>query len=181
MASSPGGNLCFAEPDSDPGVLLLAQNATVRLERAGADRQMPLDNFFLGAYEVALQQDELLTFIEVPGLAPGEKASYQRFGVLERPLASVAVIASTVDDGSALRDVRIAVGCVGERPVRAREAEVLLEGVLRDDEIRLQQAANLAATSADAIDDHRASAEYRRHLVGVLTMRAVKDVLIGSL
>src|SRR5688572_20505131 len=59
-----GGNLCFAEPHADPGTLLQVYNATVQLERQGRSRTLPLDAFFIDSFEVAVEEDELMTAID---------------------------------------------------------------------------------------------------------------------
>ena len=171
-----GGNLCFGEPDADPGVLLLAYGARVHLARAGATRGLLLDEFFVGPFEVAIESGEILTRIEVPPLPPRSAASYQRFGVLERPLASVAATVSLSANGTGIEDVRIAVGCAGPRPFRALEAEQMLRGGALDElPVRLNEASEIAGSATDAVADHRGSAVYKRHLVSVLTRRAVVE------
>jgi carbon-monoxide dehydrogenase medium subunit len=168
-----GGNLCFGEPDADPGVLLLVYGASVHLARVGTTRGLPLDEFLVGPFEVAIEPDEILTHIQVPPLPRRSAVSYQRFGVLERSLASVAASVSLSADGTGLEDVRIGVGCAGPRPFRAVEAEQALRGAGLDEALaRLTDASGLAGTATDAVTDHRGSAEYKRHLVTVLTRRA---------
>jgi carbon-monoxide dehydrogenase medium subunit len=171
-----GGNLCFGEPDADPGVLLLVYGARVHLARAGTTRAMLLDDFFVGPFEVAIEPGEILTRIDVPPLPPRSAASYLRFGVLERPLASVAASLSLTADGTGIEDVRIAVGCAGPRPFRAVEAEHVLRAAgLNELSARLNEASEKAGSATDAIADHRGSAVYKRHLVSVLTRRAVVE------
>jgi carbon-monoxide dehydrogenase medium subunit len=171
-----GGNLCFGEPDADPGVLLLVYGARVHLARSGTTRGMPLDDFFVGPFEVAIEPGEILTRIDVPPLPPRSAASYQRFGVLERPLASVAASVSLSADGTSFEDVRIAVGCAGPRPFRAVEAEqVLRDAGLNEVTARLNEASERAGSATEAVTDHRGSAAYKRHLVSVLTRRTVVD------
>lgn len=166
-----GGNFCFAEPHSDPGALLQVYDARVKIEKAGSQRSIPLEELFVGPFETRLEGDELLTEILVPPLPPRSEAAYLKFGFLERPSVGVAV-ALTVDDGL-LRDARIAVGCVGPVPRRLREAEALLRGKeIGECAARLPEAARVAARASEAISDLHGSAEYKEHLVGVLLGRA---------
>jgi aerobic carbon-monoxide dehydrogenase medium subunit len=169
-----GGNLCFAEPHADPGTLLQVYDAQVRLERQASTRMLAVEAFCVGAFEVALAEDELLTEIEVPCLPAHTAAAYRKFGVLERPSVGVAVAVTALPDG--VQDVRIAVGCVGPTPRRMREAEALLCGQAIDAvQARLPAAGVLAGQAADAVSDLHGSAEYKEYLVGVLLRRAFAD------
>lgn len=171
-----GGNLCFAEPHADPGTLLQVYDARAKIETAGGERTIPLDQLFVGPFETSLSGDELLTEILVPPLPPGSEAAYLKFGFLERPSVGVAV-ALTLDDGL-LKDARIAVGCVGPAPRRMREVEALLKGKEIGKSVALlPEAGRLAAGASDAITDLHGSAEYKAHLVGVLLSRAFQQAL----
>jgi carbon-monoxide dehydrogenase medium subunit len=166
-----GGNLCFAEPHADPGTLLLVYDASVRLERRDSTRTLPVEQFFVGPFEVALEEDELLTDIRVPPLPEHTAAAYMKFGLLERPSVGVGVAVTVVPDG--VREVRVAVGCAGPTPRRMREAEALLGG--RDIaavRAALPRAGELAGRAADAVSDLHGSAEYKAYMVGVLLRRA---------
>jgi carbon-monoxide dehydrogenase medium subunit len=169
-----GGSLCFGEPDSDPATALLALDARVRLERNGNARTVRVDDFLLGPFEVALESAELLTHVEVPRPAPRSGARYLRFGVLERPLVTVAAAVTLSPDLRVVEDTRIAIGCAGPRPFRAIEAEALLRGRSLDEALaRLPEAGRAAGLATDAVADHRASVEYRKAIVDVLVRRAV--------
>lgn len=169
-----GGNLCFAEPHADPGTLLQVYDASVRLERQRSARTLSIDAFFVGAFEVALQEDELLTEIQVPCLPAHTAVAYRKFGWLERPSVGVAVAVAALPDG--VQEVRIAVGCVGPSPHRIHEAEEMLRAQAIDAvQARLPVAGALAGRAADAVSDLHGSAEYKEYLVGVLLQRAFAD------
>src|SRR6058998_1943015 len=171
-----GGNLCFAEPHADPGALLQVFDATVRLERKGGARTIPLERLFVGPFETCLEGDELLTEIVVPPLAPRSAAVYLKFGFLERPSVGIGV-AVTLADGH-VADARIAVGSVGPVPRRMRDAEARLQDrPVADSEAALAEAGRIAARASDAITDLHGSAEYKEHLVGVLLRRAFQAAL----
>src|SRR5918999_784399 len=91
QAGTLGGNLCFAEPHADPGTLLMALGATLVAEKKTERRAIPAEDFFVDAYETALEPDEVLTEIQVP--PPGEHchSAYLKFGYLERPSVGVAI------------------------------------------------------------------------------------------
>jgi carbon-monoxide dehydrogenase medium subunit len=169
-----GGNLCFAEPHADPGTLLQVYDASVRLERQGSVRILPIDAFFVNAFEVALEEDELLTETQIPQLPAHTAAAYRKFGWLERPSVGVAVAVTALPEG--VQDVRIAVGCVGPIPRRIHEAEAMLRGQTIDAvQAHLPEAGELAGRAADAVSDLHGSAEYKAYLVGVLLQRAFAD------
>src|SRR5688572_30152061 len=80
-----GGNLCFAEPHSDPAALLLALGAKAHVQGKSDQRALTIDNLITGAYETDLETDELLTAVEISVLAKSQRAGYVKFQVHERP------------------------------------------------------------------------------------------------
>jgi carbon-monoxide dehydrogenase medium subunit len=165
-----GGNLCFAEPHADPGTLLLALGATMAAEKASSRREITAEDFFVDAYETALQEDEVLTEIRIPAPAGKRGISYLKFGYLERPSVGVAV-ALAFNGGIA--DAKIAVGCAGPAPKRVPEAEELLKGKSLEEAGRnLAGAGQIAGRAAEAISDLHGAQDYKEHIVGVLLKRA---------
>ena len=170
-----GGNICFAEPHADPGTLLIALGAKMIAEQSSSKREITAEDFFVDAYETALQADEVLTKIQVPIPAPNARSAYLKFGYLERPSVSVAV-AFNLNGG--VSGVRIAVGCAGPAPRRVAEAEALLEGKSKDEALRhVAEAGAAAGRAAQAISDLHGSQEYKEHIVGVLLKRAFQSAL----
>jgi carbon-monoxide dehydrogenase medium subunit len=166
-----GGNLCFAEPHADPGTLLLVYDASLTLARQDGTRALALEQFFVGPFEVALTDDELLTAIQVPVLPVHTAAAYLKYGHLERPSVGVAVAVTALPEQ--VQEVRVAVGCVGPTPHRLRDVEGLLsQKELPDVRATLDAAGALAGRAADAVTDLHGSAEYKAYLVGVLLRRA---------
>jgi len=165
-----GGNLCFAEPHSDLATLLLAWGGTLELSSAEAQRQLPVADFTLGMFETAKQQDEILTGIRLPLLSENTTGAYRKFSTHERPMATVAALLQ-VKDGI-IEEAHLAVGSVGPVPIRATEAEQQLQGQ-RADEASFSSAGELAASASDPVDDPYGSADYKRHLVRVLTAQAL--------
>jgi len=167
-----GGNLAFAEPHADPGTLLLALAACIRAQRGERVRRIPLGEFFVDAYTTALEPDEVLMEVEVPLPPPGTAAVFLKFGFLERPSVNVAVVLSG-DDGT-VREARVAVGCVGPRPVRCSRAEASLVGVpLREIPPAAQAAGAHAAQEIDPLEDLHGPADFKRHITAVLAQRAL--------
>jgi len=170
-----GGNLCFAEPHADPGTLLIALGAKMIAEKASSKREIAAEDFFVDAYETALQADEVLTKIHIPLPMPNAPSAYLKFGYLERPSVGVAV-AFNLNGG--VSGVKIAVGCAGPAPRRVAEAEALLEGKSKDEALRhVAEAGASAGRAAQAISDLHGSQEYKEHIVGVLLKRAFQSAL----
>jgi carbon-monoxide dehydrogenase medium subunit len=172
-----GGALAHADPNQDPPVALLALDARVQLASAAARREVPLDAFFTDYYETVLRPDELLTAVLIPVPAPHTGSVYLKF--LPRTADDYATvgIAATVRIDPATRacqDCRIAMGCVGPTPIRAREAEALARGAQLTPEL-LREVGAAAQRITDPISDARGSAEYKRAMAGVFVRRAMEQ------
>ncbi len=177
---SIGGNLCFGDPHSDPATYLLAAGARLEARKGAAERrEIPLESFTTGPYENALTDGELLAGVLVPAPAPGAAIVHRKFVLTERPAITVA--AHLRRDGSRLADVRLAVGSAGNRPSRVESAEGRLNGLAVDDlESALGEVADLAADAADPVEDANGSIEYKRHLIGVIAGRTLREALAES-
>lgn len=175
-----GGNLCFAEPHSDPATLLLVLGATVGVESAQGRREIPMDQLIAGAYANQLELGEILTRITVPAAKPNHRAAYMKFQIHERPTLGLGLWLETPDGGRTFTATRVAVGCVCPFPSRAPGAEALLIGARADVEKRLPEAAARIADSADLSDDHEGGAEYKRHLIDVFLRRTFAKAVAGD-
>jgi carbon-monoxide dehydrogenase medium subunit len=172
-----GGNLCFAEPHSDPATLLLVLGAAVKVESASGAREIPVGELIAGAYASNLLPGEVLTKITVPCAKPNRRAGYLKFQVHERPTLGLGLWLETPDDGHTFTSARVAVGCVCPFPTRGLDAEKLLSGSRGEVEKRLPEAADTIADAADLVDDHEGSAEYKRHLVRIFLRRVYRKAL----
>jgi carbon-monoxide dehydrogenase medium subunit len=170
---SIGGNLCFADPHSDPATFLLAMDAALEARRGGGrPRQIPLAELVSGPYVNTLEAGELLTTVLVPRLEPGAAIVHRKFILHERPAVTVACHLRL--DGEGLRDVRLAVGSAGVMVARAAAGEEMLEGATATElHDALERVGGLVADAAKPVKDSNGSVEYKRHLVAVLTRRAV--------
>jgi carbon-monoxide dehydrogenase medium subunit len=149
---------------------LIAQNAS-------SSREIPLEKFFVDAFETCLEQDEVMTGIRIPLPAVRSGTRYLKFGHLERPSVGVALHLALNGDGGSIAVARFAVGCVGPKPCRVEEAEELLRGKsLKAAVSVLGQAGGLAARAGQAITDIHGSAEYKEHIVKVLLTRAFNGI-----
>jgi carbon-monoxide dehydrogenase medium subunit len=170
-----GGNLCFAEPHSDPATLLLALGAKVNVQGKAGVRSVTIDKLITGAYETSLAGNELLTGVEIPLPAKTQRASYVKFQLKERPTLGLALVLDT--DGDQIRKAAAVVGSVSAAPTQSDKANGLLIGARSQVETRLADAARGLADAADPIDDLEGSAEYKRHLIGVFLRRAFARAL----
>jgi carbon-monoxide dehydrogenase medium subunit len=170
-----GGNLCFAEPHSDPATFLLAFDTELECTGAEGSRWVPLDEFFVAAYESAIQPAELLTAIRVHLPAGRWSSAYRRFAVLERPTANVAVRLEADADGT-LTDARISVGAVGEKPTRVPAAEACCSGLTVSEVLaRAPEVGAAVEGEVEAFEDLYGSDDYKRALAAELTRRALEE------
>lgn len=153
-----GGTICHADPAADLPCALVALDATFVLERSrGSRRSVAATDFFTGFWSTVLQPDEMLVEVRVRRGAGAEPWGYQKFTVRSQDWATVAVARS----GS-----RVGLASMADRPLRAAAVEAALAAGAS-----VEDAAALAAEGTDPPSDLRASAEYRRHLARVLTLR----------
>ena len=169
------GNLCFAEPHSDPGALLLLYGAEIDIASLAGTRTTSVEELVVGPYETSLAADELVTRVRVPLLPNGMKGAYMKFGYHHRPTLGVGA-GVTVADGK-YADVRLTLGSVPPHPMRLRDAEAILRGAATSDGAAAAEAGRIAAEACDAIDDLHGSAEYKQHLVQVFVQRALKQAV----
>jgi CO/xanthine dehydrogenase FAD-binding subunit len=172
-----GGNLCNAAPSADMAPPLLALDAEAVIIGPKGQRRVPLVSFFLGVRQTVLAPDELLLEIAVPAPGPRSGGQYLRHTPRRELDIAVVGVASqvTLTDG-VCRKARIALASVAPTPVRATAAEQALEGQPLTPE-RIEQASALAVEAARPISDQRGSADFRRHLVRILTRRTLTTAL----
>lgn len=171
-----GGNVCNASPAADTVPPLLILDAQAELVSPQGLRTVPLDEFFVGPGQTVMSEDEFLAALLIPFPPEGAVATYLKQSPRRAmDLAVVGVGALLAREGNRLQ-ARIALGAVAPTPLRAVQAERLLEGTPELEDKVISQAAGLAAQVAAPIDDVRASAEYRREMVRSLTERALRQV-----
>jgi carbon-monoxide dehydrogenase medium subunit len=168
-----GGNLANAAPSADMAPPLLALDAELLIAGPRGRRRVPVSEFFLGVRRTQLAADEVLVEVIIPAPGAGSGGSYLRHTPRRELDIAVVGVASqlTLRDGVCAK-ARIALGAVAPTPVRASRAEARLEGEALTPAL-IEEAAQLAVSAASPISDQRGSAEYRRHLVNVLTRRTL--------
>jgi carbon-monoxide dehydrogenase medium subunit len=169
-----GGNLCFAEPHSDPAAFLLACDARLQLQGSTGARWLPIEAFFVEPFVTAREADEILVSIAIPGRALGEGRAYEKAKFRERPAVSIAVRVRV--GGDAIAAAEVAVGSMTEVPLRVPAAGAALVGAPVEP-AALAEAMAAGATALaelDATDDLDGGPDYKRHLAGVLFGRATR-------
>jgi len=176
------GNICRASPSADTLPPLIADGAALHLHGPAGDREVAMEDFFTGPGRTVLRPGEIVLQVRVPALAPRAGRAYIKHGRRKAmELATVGVATSLVLDAAGrVADVRIALGAVAATPIRARTAEGALRGE-RPGEALFAHAGALAAQESRPISNVRASASYRREMVGVLTRRALQQALERAL
>jgi carbon-monoxide dehydrogenase medium subunit len=134
-----------------------------------------LEEFFFGPGKTALAPDELLAEVRVPVTPAGTGSAYARHTPRKQmDIAVVGVAAALTLSGDRIERARVALGAVAPTPVRARQAEAVLEGQTLSDEV-VARAADAATNECSPISDVRGSAEFRRHIVRVMTERMLQQ------
>ena len=170
-----GGNIAHASPAADTVAGLLVADAQVDIASADSERSVPIDELFTGPGQTVLTPGEIITRFRLSSPASG--SHYIKHKIREvMDLAFIGVAAAVNLDNGTITDARIGLAAVAPTPIRATEAENLLNGNAPTPEL-LEQAGEAAAAAASPISDLRCSAEHRREMVDVLTRRTLQHAL----
>ena len=170
-----GGNLCFAEPHSDPATLLVALGANAHIQGKSGSMTIGIEKLITGSYETSLGADEILTRVEIQLLSKTQRAAYLKFQLKERPTLGLALVLDV--EGEQIKKATAVVGSVSAVPTQSEKTNQLLAGSRADTEKRLADAGQALADAADPIDDLEGGADYKRHLIGVFLRRAFLKAL----
>lgn len=173
-----GGNVAHADPASDPPAAALASGATIHARGPDGDREIHADDFFLGLYETALDEGELLTRIEVPNIGDGVGA-YAKKPSPSSGYAMIGVAAVIHADGDTIESARVAATGALDHAIRLEGVEEALVGAPAE----ADSAADAAEHAMEGVDEYmlmddlQASGEYRAHLLEVYAGRAVEAAI----
>ena len=169
-----GGNIVNASPSADTVPCLLALDAKVCVINAAREKIIDLDKFFLGPGETVMEAGDILTRIIIPPTGNTHRSEYYKCSPRHQmDLAYVGVaVAMDLDAENKCTAVRIALGAVAPVPLRARQAESMLEGQYLTERLA-ERVAKQASRECRPIGDVRASAAYRTDMVRVLTKRTL--------
>jgi carbon-monoxide dehydrogenase medium subunit len=174
-----GGSLCQADAAEDLSAVCTAAKAKVVIRGAGGERVVGMEDFHVGPYMTAVGEGEMLTEVRL-GLRPGAGSAHEK---VERRAGDWAIAAASaavwMDDGL-IRDLGIALSAVGLTTVHLTRAEELLRGKAPRDEL-FAQAGEIASEDCSPGADGRGPVDYKRHLAGVLTGRALRRAMARAL
>jgi carbon-monoxide dehydrogenase medium subunit len=168
-----GGNLCFADPHSDPAPFLIAVGATMICQHGDTTRRVPAGRFLAGPYQTVLGSGELLAGVELPPRPAGTGLAHLRMRLTERPaVTATAMITLTGGPSSTVSAARLVVGSVGRVPFTA-DATGLAGATDQDFAERAQACAARAAAACIPLPGTGASPDYLRHLALVHARNAL--------
>jgi carbon-monoxide dehydrogenase medium subunit len=171
-----GGSIAHADPAADYPASLLALEAKVVLVTAKSQREISIADFFVDTFTTALQPGEIVREVVVPVEDQSTGTSYQKMVQPASGFALVGAAARVRKSGGKVTMARVGVTGLSGKPYRATAVEKALEGTAGG-AADVQKAAALVADGVDANSDLNASADYRKHLARVYTMRALTIAL----
>ena len=170
-----GGNVCNGSPAADSICSLIVLDAVCVIAGKGGRREIPARDFMTGPGRTALQPGELLLELRIPPRPAQSSDAYLRFiprNEMDIAVAGAAAALTLAADGR-VAAARVAIGAVGPTPIVVDAAAQALVGS-RLEATALERAAQASSAAAQPITDVRGTAEYRRHLAGVLTRRSIQ-------
>jgi len=172
------GNVAHAFPTADPPAALVASDAVVHLaSRAGGERTVAAEDFFVGLMQTEARPEELVTAISLPAQPAGARTAYVKYAIrpLDFAIVSVAVRVVVGADG-AISDARIGLAGAANHTLRATEAERVLVGEPPSPEL-FARAGQAAARQAEPLADVDGTVDYKRRVAGIYTARALAQAL----
>ena len=174
-----GGSLCQADAAEDLSAVCSAVKARVVIRGAGGERVVDMEDFHVGPYMTAVGEGEMLTEVRLP-LRAGAGSAHEK---VERRAGDWAIAAASVAvwmDGGMIADAGVALGAVGLTTIHLSRAEDLLRGSSPSDEL-FARAGEIASADCSPMSDGRGPVDYKRHLAGVLTQRALRRAVARAL
>ena len=171
-----GGDIAHGDPANDHPALMMALDATFTLVGPSGSRQVAATDFYLGTFYTSLEADEILTEIRFAPQSPNTGASYHKLKRKTGDFATAAAVAVVEMSGETCKAARIALTNLGPTALRASDAEAVLTGQVITDEL-IDQAAQKAMDICDPAEDLRGDAEYKTHMGGEMTRRAIRTAV----
>lgn len=173
MMATLGGAMAYADPALDTPPALIASDASIVIRSMHAERHVPIDKFFKGIFETALEPNELISKIIVPQQPVGSGAAFLKFlPATHDDYPTVSVAARLGVEGGIVTDARIALGAVGCTPIRADAAERALIG-MKAEEAVFRDIGALVSEAIEPTSDIRGSADYKRDMAIIHVRRAL--------
>ena len=174
-----GGSLCQADAAEDLSAVCAALKARVVIRGPEGTRVVPMGEFHLGPWMTVVGGDELVTEVRLP-LKPGAGSAHEKVERRAGDWAIAAASAAVWMEGDTIADAGIGLSAVGPVTIEPTRAEELLRGSVPSDDL-IEQAAAIAAEDCSPIADTRGPVDYKRHLAGVLTKRALRRATARAL
>ena len=174
-----GGSLCQADPAEDLSAVCSAVKAKVVIRGAEGERVVGMEDFHVGPYMTAVQSGEILTEIRL-GVRPGAGSAHEKVERRAGDWAIAAASAAVWLHGGTIADAGVALSAVGLTTIHLTRAEALLRGKAPSDEL-FAQAGQIASEDCSPGADGRGPVDYKRHLAGVLTQRALRRAAARAL
>jgi len=174
-----GGSLCQADAAEDLSAVCSALKAEVVIRGAGGERVVGMEDFHVGPFTTAVGAGELLTEIRL-ALRPGAGSAHEKVERRAGDWAIAAASAALWIDGGLIAEAGIALSAVGMTTIHLTRAEELLRGKQPSDEL-FAEAGEIASADCSPSADGRGPVDYKRHLAGVLTQRALRRSAARSL
>lgn len=165
------GALAHADPAGDAGAPVLALEGQMVIRGPEGERTVPAEEFFVDLFETAVQDGELLTAVVIPKHT-GWGSHYEKFVRVSHQWAIVGVAVALRSEGGAIAQARVGLTNMGSTPLRARSVEEALVGREATEEA-IAEVCSQVGEGTDPPSDLNGQADYRRHVAGVLTRRAV--------
>ncbi len=174
-----GGNVCSARPAADMVGPLMAYEAIAVIASPGGIREEPIEKIFKGPGQTTLARNEFLTTIKIKQPAHSTGISYIKYGIRHAmEIALVSVTSLVVMEKNNCHSARVVMGAVAPTFIRAPKTEAFLAGKAISEKV-VEEAGALASQECTPITDIRASADYRRQLVRVLTTRSLNEAVMN--
>ena len=174
-----GGSLCQADAAEDLSAVCSALKARVVIRGPEGERAVSMDEFYLGPFTTAVGEGEILTEIRLP-LRSGAGSAHEKVERRAGDWAIAAASAALWIDGGAMAEVGVALSAVGPTTIQVSRAEELLRGKPPSEEL-FEQAGQIASEDCAPVADGRGPVDYKRHLAGVLTKRALRRAAARAL
>jgi aerobic carbon-monoxide dehydrogenase medium subunit len=174
-----GGSLCQADAAEDLSAVCVAAKAKVVIRGASGERVVGLDEFHIGPFMTAVGDGELLTEVRLP-LRHGAGSAHEKVERRAGDWAIAAASAAVWMDGGTIAEAGLALSAVGPTTVHLSRAEDLLRGKAPSEEL-FEQAGAIASEDCAPLPDGRGPVDYKRHLAGVLTKRALRRAAARAL
>lgn len=174
------GNLITASPANDTITPLMALGARVTLRSRSGERVVPLEQFYTGVRRTVMRPDEVLVDISFPAMPPNQRGTFIKVALRRAQAISLVNAALVITlQGDRVEKAAITLGAVAPTIIHAGQAEAFLVGRTLDD-ATMEEAARLAEEAASPIGDVRGSADYRREMVRVCTLRGLRQCAAGT-